>query len=163
MLTGMETVGDRIKRLRLAVQPRLTQAALAKAIGCTRSAIAQVEGGMSNSLNAENIAKAAQYFGRNSVWLATGEGPEYPSDAVSEALEALPVEGRQQTLDFIFYQIERAKDVFTDRPGGYTRMIERITKDMQRRKSADESAVPPASRIDDAEAADAPDPTKKLI
>lgn len=160
MLTDMESVGDRLRRLREEREPKVTQTALAKAIGVTRSAIAQVESGTSNSLNAENITKAAKFFGRNPLWLATGDGPEYASDAVSDALDALPDEGRQQTLDFLLYQIERAKHVFTERPGGYTRMIERITQDMQRRKSADARS---GSRLDDAESKDAPDPSKKLF
>lgn len=165
MLTAMEeTVGDRIKRLREERQPRLTQEALAKAIGVTRSAIAQVEGGISNSLNAENITKAARYFGRNPLWLATGEGPEFASDAVSEALDALPDDNRQQAFDFILYQVEKAKHVFSERPADYTRMIERITKDMERRKNSAPEPKPVSRLVEDPDADPAPvSRTKKLI
>lgn len=145
MLTAMETVGDRLKKCREAAQPKITQQALAAAIGVTRSAIAQVEGGLSNSLNAENITKAAQFLGKNPLWLATGQGPENASSVVSDALDALPEENRQQVFDFLLYQIDRAETgVLNEKPGRYADMIERIKADMVRRRA---SEVRPPDRL----------------
>lgn len=163
MLTVMDTVGDRIKRCREAVKPKLTQQALAVAIGVTRSAIAQVEGGLSNSLNAENITKAAQFLGKNPLWLATGEGPENASNAVNDALDAMPDANRQQTFDFILYQFEKTKDIYSERPGEYANMIERIKADMERRKANEQK---PADRLRETPEDRAPkrrSKTRKLI
>lgn len=161
MLTGMESVGDRLKCCREAA--KLTQQALADAIGVTRSAIAQVEGGISNSLNAENITKAATRLGKNPLWLATGEGPEDASSAVSDALDALPPENRQQAFDFILYQLDRAEtNVLNDRPGRYLSMIDRIKTDMERRKK-DAAEKKPVSRLPSETPASRAPKAKKLI
>lgn len=147
MLTDMETVGTRLKRCRQAA--KMTQEAVGKAIGATRSAIAQVELEISNSLNAENIARAAKLFGKNALWLATGEGPEDASDALNEALDALPDGPRQQAFDFLLYQIDKAREIYSDRPGHYADMIERIKADMDRRKKDAAAEVRAPDRLRD--------------
>lgn len=136
MLTGMiETVGERLKKAREAAG--LSQQQLAEQIGATRSAIAQVEGGLSNSLNAENLAKAARKLGKTAVWLATGEGPESSSEVLSDALSALNDDDRQAAFDFILYKIDRASPAYIaqERAHHYTDMIERLKSDMRNRKS----------------------------
>jgi len=134
MLAIMDKVGDRLKRAREAAG--LTQQQLAEKIGATRSAIAQVEGGMTNSLNAENLAKAAKELGKAAVWLANGEGPEQGLDAMGDALMHMSEEDRQQVFDFVLYKIERAPVPYTaqEKAQSYAAMIERLKKDMSERK-----------------------------
>lgn len=135
MLTGMESVGERLKRSRESAG--LSQQELADEIGATRGAIAQVESGISGSLNAENLTKAARRLGKSAVWLATGEGQESSIDALGDALAALPEDDRQQAFDFIVYKIERAMPAYIeqDRAKTYTDMIERLKKDLTDKRS----------------------------
>lgn len=134
MLSAMaETVGERLRRAR--DEAGLTQEQLAQDIGATRSAISQVELGISNSLNAENLTKAAQRTGKNPKWLATGEGPENDPSALGAILQEFSDDTRQQTFDFIEYQIDRAKDTLgADKVNSYHKMIERIKADMAKKK-----------------------------
>ena len=105
----MDTVGDRLKRARMALD--ISQEMLGQRIGVSRSAIAQVESGISSSLNAENLAKAAQILGRNAVWLASGEGEEYSVEGLGEILRCLPGEDRKEVLNFISYKVARAREL----------------------------------------------------
>ncbi len=56
---------------------RLTQEALAEAIGVSRPAITQWEDGTVKSLDAGNAVRAARILGVDELWLATGEGHPY--------------------------------------------------------------------------------------
>jgi transcriptional regulator with XRE-family HTH domain len=138
MLVAMQraignSVGDRLRQSR--EQAGLSQSQLAEEIGATRSAIAQVEAGISNSLNAENLAKAAQRLGKSAVWLATGDGPELSFDALGVVFAAMSAEDRQAAFDFIEYKIERPTVPYVSEKSAasYTAMIERLKDDMTRR------------------------------
>lgn len=132
-----QTVGERLKISR--EKAGLSQQQLADQIGATRSAIAQVEGGTSNSLNAENLAKAARALRKNAVWLATGEGPETDVGALGETLGALTEEDRQQVFDFILYKIERTPVPYMakETAKSYGDMIERMKADMAKKRNGD--------------------------
>lgn len=134
MLHGMtktvETLGERLRRAR--EEAELTQDALGKAIGVTRSAISQAELGITNSLNAENLIRAARRLGKNAIWLATGEGEEHSADGLGDVISALPDHG--PTLDYILFQINQAKGFFGDRAADYSRMVEKIKADLEKRK-----------------------------
>lgn len=133
----MDTVGDRLRTARLAAG--LSQQQLADVIGATRSAIAQVEGGITNSLNAENLAKAAKHLGKTAVWLATGEGPEDGEAMLNEVMHALPGDAQVQILDQLIYRIEKAAPAYIEqtRATSYVQMIEALKKDLRERKSGD--------------------------
>lgn len=128
---AIQTLGTRLRRSR--DEANLSQDALAKAIGATRSAISQAELGMSHSLNAENLIRAALRMGKSPLWLSTGEGPENSTEAIGRAMSELPDEKRQQAFDFVLYQVDRAKDVLGERSADYMKMIERIRADMEKR------------------------------
>ena len=132
MLTSMETVGDRLRRARLEM--KLSQEDLANDIGATRSAIAQVESGISTSLNAENLARAARRLGKSAVWLATGEGEEDAFESVIEAVQEMPDPNRKQTIDFILYQLQNYVVPYLEQPRArhYEEMIERLKRDRDR-------------------------------
>lgn len=137
MLTYMDSVGDRLRRARAAAD--ISQDDLAKRIGATRSAIAQVESGISGSLNAENLVKAAHVLGKSANWLATGEGPEDSLEVIAEAITALPPVAFEQTCDLLIYNIEKASPAFIkqDVANSYVKMIERLKDDMVARKKRD--------------------------
>lgn len=130
----MQTVGERLRRAR--EQAGMTQEQLAREIGATRSAIAQVESGTSTSLNAENLAKAARCLGKSAVWLATGEGEEVAFDAIGQALSALTQDDQKQVFDFILYKIERGAVPYAQQNGAsYAAMIQRLKADMEARRT----------------------------
>lgn len=133
--THLITVGDRLKASR--EQAGLSQTELATEIGATRSAIAQVESGISTSLNAENLAKAAQRLGKSAVWLATGQGEENSTELIGEMMADMPEDDRQQVFDFILYKLEKATPHYAEEKTAtrYADMIERIKADMIKRKA----------------------------
>jgi transcriptional regulator with XRE-family HTH domain len=138
MLTCMvTTVGERLKRAR--EEAKLSQQELAVKIGVTRSAIAQVESGISNSLNAENLTKAARELGKNAVWLASGEGEEHSFDTLAEAIQEMPAEQSQQSFDFIIYQIQNNVVPYLEEPKArkYVDMIDRLKRDRERLRKGD--------------------------
>jgi transcriptional regulator with XRE-family HTH domain len=138
----MESVGDRLRRAREAA--KLSQEALAQKIGVTRSAIAQVEGGISNSLNAENLARAAQALRKSSMWLATGQGAEHPTDILTEVLGHLPNTDQREILDYILYKVERATVPYAAQNGAsYATMIEALKADFERLRSTPEGESNP--------------------
>ncbi|MGL4526325.1 MAG: hypothetical protein ACRCUC_05050 [Aestuariivirga sp.] len=67
----------------------------------------------------EVAVKIATWADVTIEWLLTGRGSKRSSAiatktlVLGEAVEALPVEERQQVLDFLGYKIERAGAVFT--------------------------------------------------
>lgn len=65
-------IGDRVKRAREAAE--LSLAELARTIGVSRSAIGQIENGMTKSPTAENLYKIACKTKTNLDWLITGKG-----------------------------------------------------------------------------------------
>jgi transcriptional regulator with XRE-family HTH domain len=134
-LYGMNSVGERLKRAR--EEAKLTQQELAERIGATRSAIAQVESGTSTSLNAENLAKAAQALGKSAVWLATGEGREHDLAAqMAPLLDVLDGNQIRTTVQFFLYQVEQAMPAYvvdSQKAKSYTNMIERLKRDMGER------------------------------
>lgn len=67
----METMGDRIKRLREA--KHLTQPALAKLVGVTKSAVCQWELGATANLKLAPLAKLLTVLGTDLPYLVWGE------------------------------------------------------------------------------------------
>lgn len=134
-LTCMETVGERLRRSREAAG--LSQEQLGSYIGATRSAVAQVELGISNSLNAENLAKAAHRLGKNAVWLATGEGEETSLEPLGEALNALPERDREEIFKFIRYKITTVMVPYAtnEKAASYAAMVDNLVADMQHRQA----------------------------
>lgn len=54
-------------------------------------------------------------------------------------LEALPPEPQQEVFDFIRYKFERSEHIAAERLPQYMGMIDRIVKDLERRKKADDT------------------------
>lgn len=140
-----ESVGKRLRRSREAHRPTMSQTALAKIVGVTRSAISQCELGMTNSLTAEGLIRAAIALGKSPLWLATGEGPERDPGAFGGLLAALPDEQRRAVLDFAMYHIDKAAPIIGPNAGNYASMIERIRSDF-------ETKAAPAAKAPDAKA-----------
>lgn len=81
-----------------------------------------------------NARIVAEHFGVNPGWLMFGEGPA-PEPRIRHILQDLPVENAQQSLDFIEYQIQKAgKFIAAEKLPSYTKMIESIRKDLEKRK-----------------------------
>lgn len=64
-----------VDRLKEAMKDAgVTEAALARHLGTTPTAINKIDGVRTKSMNAENCAKAARFLGVSGYWLATGDG-----------------------------------------------------------------------------------------
>jgi transcriptional regulator with XRE-family HTH domain len=67
---AMETMGDRIKQLRNA--RNLTQEQLARAVGVTKSAVSQWEGGSTKNLKLETFLRVLEALGTDAEFLIFG-------------------------------------------------------------------------------------------
>lgn len=114
------------------------QSALAAAIGATTGTITQWKTGDTKKYDAELVIKAAQFLDVDVEWLVTGHGsPERirkTSMRLAEIVDGLPKDPRQQTLDFISYQVTKSEPFLVgEKAAYYHRMIESITQDMKNR------------------------------
>jgi transcriptional regulator with XRE-family HTH domain len=75
-INPMSTVGDRIREARS--KRRLTQAALAKAYGCSTGMIGNLEAGIRD--RPKDIMGLARALGVNAQWLDSGDGPMEGAD-----------------------------------------------------------------------------------
>ena len=73
------TIGTRIKSLRKAIIPDLSQAELGKAIGVGQSLIAYLESSSAPSpRSSSHLIEIAHFFNVDAYWLLTGEGNKEP-------------------------------------------------------------------------------------
>jgi len=132
MHIALEMMADRIKRAR--AEAKLTQEQVAAAVGVTAAAVAQWETGNSKSLRPANLFKLARIVKKSPEWIATGEGPEELMEDLDNVVAELPIDDRQQSLDFIEYRIEKAATLLGEqRTAHYMSMIARIRADMAKR------------------------------
>ena len=79
----MKKIDDFGSRLKLAmVEAKVSRKDLAAKLGISVQAIGMVISGQSKAFTAENNAKAAEFLGCRSMWLATGAGDIHPMDNV---------------------------------------------------------------------------------
>lgn len=114
------------------------QSALAAAIGASTGTITQWKTGETKKYDAELVVKAAQFLDVDVEWLVLGEGsPERirkTSLRMAQIVDGLPQDPRQQTLDFISYQITKAAPLMAgERAAHYHQMIDSIIRDMKAR------------------------------
>lgn len=69
----MSTLAERLKQA-IAREPGRSQAALARAVGVSTASVSDWFNGVTKTLKAESLRKAAAYLGCNRDWLATGFG-----------------------------------------------------------------------------------------
>lgn len=69
---GYMSIGERIKKLRNAADPRITQKQLAKKVGISQAALSYLETGESEGT--VYLASVAHALGVNALWLETGKG-----------------------------------------------------------------------------------------
>jgi transcriptional regulator with XRE-family HTH domain len=74
----VETMGDRIRRLRIA--RKLTQPQFGKLVGVSKSAVSQWEDGSTKNLKLETLARVLEVLGTDLQYLVWGEsrGPSSP-------------------------------------------------------------------------------------
>jgi transcriptional regulator with XRE-family HTH domain len=114
------------------------QSDLAKAIGATPAMVTQWKTGQTQQFDAVKVVRAAQFLDVDVEWLVLGEGsPERirkTSMRMAEIVDGLPKDPRQQTLDFISYQVTKAEPLMAgEKAAHYHQMIESIIKDMKSR------------------------------
>jgi transcriptional regulator with XRE-family HTH domain len=112
------------------------QSALATAMGASTGTITQWKTGETKKFDAELVVKAAQFLDVDVEWLVLGEGsPERirkTSLRMAQIVDGLPKDPRQQTLDFISYQITKSEPLMAgERSAHYHHMIESIIQDMK--------------------------------
>lgn len=114
-----------------------SQLQLADAIDASPGVITQWKTGLTQAFDAVKVIKAAQFLDVDVEWLVLGEGsPERirkTSMQMAEIVDNLPRDPRQQTLDFISYQLTKAEPLMAgERSAHYHQMIESIIADMKR-------------------------------
>lgn len=77
-------LGNRIKKAR----GKLSQEAVAKAVGVSRAAVSQWENGSTKDLKLTNFFELARLLKKNPEWLATGHGQEEPVQAYLRTAES---------------------------------------------------------------------------
>jgi transcriptional regulator with XRE-family HTH domain len=115
-----------------------TQSALASAMGASTGTITQWKTGQTDKHDAELAVKAAQFLDVDVEWLVLGIGsPERirkTSLQMAQIVDSLPRDPRQQTLDFISYQVTRCEPLMAgERAAHYHKMIDSIITDMKSR------------------------------
>lgn len=71
-MTYAERFSDCVNKI-----PGKTRQGVAAAMGVSQQAVGQIMKGKTKAATAENNAKAAQYFGVDATWLATGRGSKF--------------------------------------------------------------------------------------
>lgn len=107
-----ETVGDRIKRLRLG--RNLTQIQLAKAIGIKQGSLTQLERGKSKAPASKTLTKLARLFEVDPEWLMTGKGMQHPINALGDDEAELVLLFRSLSPESREYVLGRARNVHQD-------------------------------------------------
>lgn len=115
-----------------------TQMALAEAMGASPAVVTQWKTGPTKNYDAVMAVKAARFLNVDSEWLILGVGtPERiskTSSQVAEIISGLPRDPRQQTLDFISYQLTKAEPLLIgEKAAHYHKMIDAIIDDMKTR------------------------------
>lgn len=117
-----KTVGDRIRELRL--DRKLSQEALAKAIGIKQGSLTQLERGVSKAPSSKTLTKLARVFEVDPEWLMTGKGSQQAVTALSE---------KESELVLLFRGLStEGQDYIL----GTTRSVARHERDMQPRRRA---------------------------
>lgn len=81
---------DRLKQAMDEAKPKVSIAALARAMGISYQAVKKVVDGASNSFSAENNSRAAKLLGVSSDWLASGRLPKTAAPSPSPLFAAEP-------------------------------------------------------------------------
>lgn len=121
------TIGDRIRQAREALG--LTQPALARRVGVTKSAVNQWEHGQTKRLEGENLLRCARALGVSPDWLLSGKGPMRP-DRVQEPHRAYRVSGVRclPLLDYV--QAGRPRDAIAAMESGVGAVSVPIASDL---------------------------------
>jgi transcriptional regulator with XRE-family HTH domain len=135
MLFAMETIGERIARLRAA--KAISKSELARRVGVTPSAINQIESGVTKAPKVELMFAIADTLDVDARSLTFGEKAalEAWDRAIFKIVDDLPSEQKQEVLDFTLYKIERAQHLIaSDKLAKYLTMIDKIKHDMASKK-----------------------------
>ena len=81
----MQTIGERIKELRLSQEPRMSQEQFARRIGATPTVISRYEAGL-REVSSTVIHSVCREFNVNREWLVNGKG-EMTVPTVSKTLD----------------------------------------------------------------------------
>ena len=120
-----ESLAERLKRSRAEAQ--LTQQKLADAAGISSAAIGLIEIGDTKAIRSENLFALARALNKSAEWLANGTGPERPSHALEDAVNALPARERVKILHYTKYVIDTSPDLQTNnKRAQYSARVERI-------------------------------------
>lgn len=111
----METVGDRLKKLRLA--RKLSQEQVAKMVGVKQGSYTQLETGKTKTPRASNLTKYARLYEVDPEWLMTGKGIQQPIEALEPNEADLLLIFRDISPEGQAYIVGRAKSIYLDEMG----------------------------------------------
>ena len=83
---SLDAMSTRAERITAAIDSTgLSDAEIARRIGCERPAVAQWKTGATKDLKNDNLFALADLTGYEARWIATGEGPMRKADSEDEA------------------------------------------------------------------------------
>ena len=134
MVEKTEDFVQRFERLRGGMSFEALSQAIERKTGQRISAQSMHKWTKGGNIKPENLKAVCQFFGVTELYMLHGMGP-MSERTLEDAIRALPAETGQQTLDFVEYQIGRARELFaSDRFADYMVMINRLKEDMKRRR-----------------------------
>lgn len=126
-----ETFAVRFERLRGGMSLQALSEAIERKAGVQISAQAMHKWTQGGNISPENAKVIAEFFGVTEPYLIYGAGP-MSATSLEQAIRSLPAESGQQTLDFVKYQLDRSRELFTnDHFSEYMAMIDRLISDMK--------------------------------
>lgn len=137
------SIGERVRAAR--ERKGWSQAELARRIGVTRSAIAQLESGLTTNPRPQHLFSLAKALDVDARELTYGTPITDLSteEMVFRLLEAMPPELQQQVFDFTLYQAHRAEKMFvSEKLTSYLAMIDGIKADMASRQKKPAESIP---------------------
>lgn len=128
-----KTFAERFEQLRGGMSYEALAAGIARKTGVRISPQALHKWSKGGAADPKNIKATADFFGVNEAWLAYGTGPETAMQ-LEDVIDALPESKRQQSLDFIRYQLTQGANELFAEPARVTEYLKFIDRLIQSRK-----------------------------
>lgn len=134
MVENEDTFGSRFEALRGARSYQDLSDAIDKRYGLRISPQAMHKWVKGGGITPDNAKIVAEFFGVTPGWLLFGEGAD-TRPSVEDAMQELPGDQQQQTIDFLEYQLHRSAPMIArEKLAKYMAMIDGIRRDLEKKR-----------------------------